>query len=325
MKNLLSGTHYYDEAKNAKNKFGPVVTLILFLLVFMLSQSVQSFVIMPLELPMFREYMTAQGIENDPGVIMSELMNFLSATPAEYAERSIIINLISTVIPAAIALLFCRFVEGRSLYSMGLVKDKAPVKYLIGIGAGAAAFSAALFVVVLSGSASFAGMGTIANPLMYAVICIGWIIQGAEEEIVCRGWLMSSLSAKLPMWAAVLISASFFSVMHLFNGGFSLLAALNILLIGVIFSLVTIRANSLIPACAMHSVWNWIQGNFYGLPVSGMNTGSSVFRFELGANELWTGGVFGVESGLGATIVCVAVIALLVFVPVRKKTETPAA
>lgn len=311
MTNIFSGAHYYDDAKNAKNKLHPLLVLLIFFL--------QGTVMILCEIPMFMEHIGALAEEPTTELIVNEINSFLAAPPAEYAERFIVIQLFTTLIPAVLAIVYCRFIERRNLRSMGFVKDKAAVKYLLGMGIGFAAFSAALLIVVLTGNAEYAGLGTISSPLMYLLICLGWIIQGAQEEIICRGWLMCSLSARLPMWAAVLINSAFFSVMHLFNSGFSLLAALNILLVGIFLSLLAVRTGSIFASCALHSVWNFVQGNLYGLPVSGMAAGSSVFRFELSGSELWTGGVFGVESGLGTTIVSVVLIALFLLLPTRKK------
>lgn len=315
MKNLFSGEHFYDEAKSAKNRFPAIVTLLIFFILFWVSQSAMSVPIMLVELPMAMEHFSALG----ESPTFETLMSFFTSPPAEYAETGTIIQLFATIIPAAIAIIFCRFAEGRSLRSMGFVKEKALPKYLLGLAAGMVMFSAVLLLAVVTGNASFGGIGVISSPLMYALICVGWLLQGAEEEIICRGWLMTSLSIKLPMWAAVIINSAFFSVMHLFNAGFNFLAALNILLVGIMLSLFAVRFNNIWISCAIHSVWNWVQGNFYGLPVSGMATGSSVLNFELTGSELWTGGSFGLESGLGATIVCAVVILLLIFVPQKKK------
>ena len=157
---------------------------------------------------------------------------------------------------------------------------------------------------------------------MLALMCVGWLIQGAEEEILCRGYFMPSLSQKLPLWAAVLISSCFFSLLHIMNAGFNLIVFVNLTLTGIMFAVLAIRFDSLFVCCAAHSIWNLVQGNFYGLPVSGMDAGGSVFRFELVDNmELWTGGVFGLEGSLSETIVMVIVILAVVFIP--KKNKTP--
>ena len=100
------------------------------------------------------------------------------------------------------------------------------------------------------------------------------------------------------------------------NNGISLLAIINLTLCGIMFSLYMLRTDNLWGACAIHSIWNFVQGNFFGLPVSGIDSGDSVFRFSLiEGSDLANGGAFGLEGGLPCTIVLTAVILVLLFVP----------
>ena len=72
-------------------------------------------------------------------------------------------------------------------------------------------------------------------------------------------------------------------------------------------------------AAALHSVWNWAQGNFFGMQVSGIPTGSSVFSFSQTEQAKWIGGgMFGLEGGAAATVVMLAVIVILLLIPARK-------
>lgn len=311
MKSFFDGQHYYDLAKQAKFKPHPLLALLLFLLVFYAAQSISG---IPLGVCQF-----AIGSQYDAD-ILDIALNQVNYTQSD-AEIIMVVQLFSTAFVAALVLLYCRFAEGRSIKSMGLSCEKLFKRYGLGLIIGAAAFSAVVGVSVMVGAVKYTGTA-MNNGLMYSLICIGWIIQGAEEEIVCRGFLMTTLSTRLPMWAAVVINSVFFSAMHLMNPGMSVLALINIALIGIAFSLLAVRCNSLIPSCAFHSVWNWAQGNFYGLPVSGMNSGSSVLRFELSEGmELWTGGKFGLESGLATTIVSIVLIALFLLLPKKKTAE----
>ena len=306
--NIFNGKHYTDLVKEARFKPHPLVTLVLFTMVFFGTQFLSGIPIFAAMLAFGTPGKTELGI---PTMVIAD----------EYAVWYTIIQLMSTILTAATVILFCRFAEGRSLRSMGFVREGWWKKYLLGLGMGFAMFSAAVGISVLGGGTEYIGTGMGAGTaLQYALLCVGWLIQGAEEEIVLRGYLMPSLSAKLPLWAAVLISSVFFSAMHLLNTGFTLMAFLNILLIGVAFALVAIRTDSLFTCCAMHSVWNWAQGNFYGLPVSGIEAGPSVLRFSLTDEKLWSGGAFGIEASLPSLIVELAVIALLLFLPQKKKT-----
>jgi hypothetical protein len=81
-------------------------------------------------------------------------------------------------------------------------------------------------------------------------------------------------------------------------------------------SLYMLRTNSLWGACAIHSIWNFAQGNFYGLPVSGIDSGESVFKMSLKGSDFINGGAFGLEAGLPTTIVMTVSICILLFVPI---------
>ena len=59
-------------------------------------------------------------------------------------------------------------------------------------------------------------------------------------------------------------------------------------------------------------MWNFVQGNIFGIPVSGMKIKASVLSFSQQGNYLINGGDFGLEGGLAVTLVLVVSIALTV-------------
>lgn len=315
--NILKGGHFTDGAKNAKFKPHPILMLLLFVVVFFTVQSVQSIPVSVVLIPKIAEIMN-----NLPrGASFTEIMEAAMSVFSEGDSLITSVNLLSTAITAAFVIMYVRLVEVRSLESMGLKKTGCVRHYLIGAAMGIVMYSAAVGICAAAGAAKYAGTD-FNSPLMFVLICVGWLIQGAEEEILCRGWLMPSLSARMPLWAAVLINSLFFSLLHIMNAGFNLIVLVNLTLFGVCLSLVAIRFDSIIPCCALHSLWNLSQGNIFGMPVSGMATGPSVFRFTLADNmELWTGGAFGIEGGLGETIVVAAAIAAVVFIPPVGKSK----
>lgn len=295
-KTCFSGAHFTDEAKNARFKPHPLIALLIFIGVFILTQIVETPFAALAAVPIY--------------IIFGEDLE----TVGIYIEA---VTLLLTVIPAALVIIYCRFVERRSAASMGLTKRHCVRDYIIGIAAGAIMFAATLGICVLSGSASYTGTAMY-DKLIFIVICIGWLIQGAEEEILCRGWFMGTLSQKLPLWAAVLINSTFFSLLHIFNAGFNLVVFVNLTLFGIFMSVTALRFDSLIPCCAIHSIWNLVQGNIFGLPVSGIPVGPSVWNFTLAENkQLWTGGDFGLEGSICEIIVIAAFTLIMIFVPKR--------
>ena len=150
-----------------------------------------------------------------------------------------------------------------------------------------------------------------------------WIPQGATEEIMMRGYMMPRIAGRLGVPFAVFFSSLCFSVMHAGNAGFSVVALINLVLIAALFALIALRDGHIYRVCAMHTLWNFCQGNLFGLEVSGNPQSASIFAsgYTKMSNDLMSGGSFGPEGGLCVTIVIVC--AFVIFFLTRKK-EKPA-
>lgn len=240
---------------------------------------------------------------------MTEKLNSLLLDP-----QLTYIMLWATGLGTLVVLLFCRAIEGRKFRTMGFFKEKAGIQYLAGLGIGFALFSCVVGLSYAMGGLHFEDAGTVTPMLL--VILLGYGIQGMSEEVMCRGYLMTTIMRHHNVWVAVGINALFFGLMHGANAGFSGLALVNLILYAVMISLYTLRTNSLWGSCAIHSIWNFAQGNFYGLPVSGIDSGESVFRMSLQGSPLVNGGDFGLEAGIPTSIVMITAICILLFVPI---------
>ncbi|MBR4318612.1 MAG: CPBP family intramembrane metalloprotease [Oscillospiraceae bacterium] len=240
--------------------------------------------------------------------MMMEKLNHLLNDPA-----LTYILLFSTGLGTIVILLFCRLVEGRKLSTLGFFKEKAGMQYLAGLGIGFVMFSCVVGLSWCMGGLKFEG--TEAFSPMLLVILLGFCIQGMSEEVVCRGYFMTTVMRHHSVWWAVGLNSLFFGLMHASNNGFSLFTLLNLVLYAVMVSLYMLRTNSLWGACAIHGIWNFTQGNFYGLPVSGIDSGVSVFRMSLTGSKWINGGDFGLEASIPTTIVMTAGICILLFCP----------
>ena len=223
-----------------------------------------------------------------------------------------LIILFSCALSALVVVLYCRFAEGRSLFSMGFVRKDAWIHYLKGIAVGFVFFSTVYLTLIATGSVTFDGLNSKASLAMLLLFFFGFVIQGAQEEILTRGYFMMSLSTRLPAIAAILISSFTFSVLHLFNSGFGLLAFVNLVLYGVFLAVYMLKTGNIWGVCAIHSVWNFSQGNLYGMPVSGMNIlETSFFSSSLVEGKEWlSGGAFGPEGGVITSAVSILAIVL---------------
>ncbi len=82
------------------------------------------------------------------------------------------------------------------------------------------------------------------------------------EEILFRGFLLTSLTRYLPVWGAVLMSAMTFAIAHL-----NLSDVLPLTVLGIILGTVYLRSRSLVSVIVLHSLWN--TGSFVGLLLLG--------------------------------------------------------
>lgn len=126
------------------------------------------------------------------------------------------------------------------------------------------------------------------------------------EEFLVRAYLLGSLCAQgLGVKVAVLISALFFSALHLLNPGVSALSTLNVFFAGVLLGVAYLRhANRLWYCVGFHLCWNFFQGSVLGFSVSGMDMGS-VLVPALQAPDYISGGDFGFEGSVFCTLMLV--------------------
>ncbi len=267
----------------------------------------------------------------------SETMNMNGGAPMTTAEmmrklKTLLLDpsytnimLYSTVFATIMVLLFCRIIEGRRFRTMGFTKKHFVLQYLFGMGAGFAMFSLIVLLAYAMGGLKWNGFqgGSVSG---IVIVFFGFFLQGMSEEVIFRGYLMTTILRHQNIWWAVGVNSVLFALVHNGNKGFSIMAFINLILYAVMISFYMLRTGNLWGACALHSIWNFVQGNFYGLPVSGVDSGAKVFSMSLQEGKtLLNGGDFGLEASLATTIVMIAAIAVLVLIPYRPKEETESA
>lgn len=237
------------------------------------------------------------------------------------SDFSIIVNLFATLMMILVAFVFCRFIQKRPLRTLGFKKEGIVKEYAIGIVAGFLVFSAAVLLCVVTGALKLNGLSSTFSAGIFLLYVIGFMIQGMAEEVLCRGYFMVSMGRRYPIVIGILANSLLFAFLHLLNTGITVLAFFNLILFGVFASLYFLRRGSIWGIGAFHSVWNLVQGNFYGIQVSGIETQSSVLSSDMvSGKEIWNGGAFGLEGGLGVTIVYLA--GILILLVLKKKEST---
>ena len=315
MKLQIKLNPWIEEIKNTKTFRVPETLfwqVVVFGIVFFIMQFAETCMMMPFLMPRILDW-AHKRMEETGGMLdsdeMSEQITNIMMDPVNTN-----IMLFSTVAGTILVLLYIRIIEGRKLQTAGFRREHAVPHYLIGILAGFAAFSMTVGLAWLMGGLTFEGYrGQFTVGLILTFFA--FLLQGMSEETLCRGFMMSGTLRHHNLWWAIGINSVLFGLMHAFNNGFSLLAAVNLILCGVLFSVYALRTGNLWGACAFHSIWNFAQGNFYGLPVSGIDSGDTIFSMQLAGSKLANGGDFGLEASLATTIVMALWIAVLLFVP----------
>ncbi len=143
-------------------------------------------------------------------------------------------------------------------------------------------------------------------------LATGLLIVGAVfEEIVFRGYAFQTLLRDVPALVPITLLALLFGMAHWSNPSRTLLSTVNTALAGVWLAVAYLKTRSLWFPTALHFGWNWTMGLCFGLPISGMQMRNSLL---VSANQepLWlTGGSYGCEGGLAATVVFILAALLI--------------
>ncbi|WP_300898695.1 type II CAAX endopeptidase family protein [uncultured Clostridium sp.] len=229
------------------------------------------------------------------------------------------LNLLTFATISSLVFFRVKVIERRSLSSIGLNKNNWLKKYLLGFFIGLVMMSTIVLILLSFGYITIeknpiqpVGVSAISSVL---VILFGWIIQGATEEIVTRGWLLNVLSNKYNIGVGLLISSTLFGLMHLSNPNVNYIAVINIILVGLFYGFYVIKTNDLWAVCGMHTAWNFAQGNLFGFEVSGIDVSvGSLIDLNLVGSDFVTGGIFGPEAGIVATFILLVSIGILLFI-----------
>ena len=87
-------------------------------------------------------------------------------------------------------------------------------------------------------------------------VLYGSLIAPIAEEIVCRGFLMTSLSKFKNYYIDVLVSAAIFGAMHVLQHGWITTDFILYFVIGLIFCMIFRYTRSIYWAIALHASWN---------------------------------------------------------------------
>ena len=220
-------------------------------------------------------------------------------------------NLINGIVVAILALVsyvtLYKFYEKREIKELsknGLFKSLT-----IGIILGVLLQSLTILVIYLKGGYSIVSI----NPILFLVPPFAMAFTSAIfEEILMRGIVFRITEEKLGSYFALFISAILFGAMHLGNPNSSLTAALGLAIqAGLLLASAYIYSRNLWFPIAIHFAWNFTQSAIFGANVSGNSISKTLITSKIEGAEWFTGGQFGPEGSIQATVFCFIVTIIL--------------
>jgi hypothetical protein len=243
---------------------------------------------------------------------MAALQTLLS----EHGDLSMVASALAALPTLGVVVLCRKIIDAQPMDALGLRFD---VRRLgLGLLVGALAVGTVQGWLVGLGAARI--VGVLREPQGFTVLGLFPLVfaQSAMEEIVCRGYLMQTLRGRFSTASSVAVVSSFFGALHLLNPGASVLGFTSTVLIGVLFSLVTLQTGSLWLAIGLHTAWNFTLGTIASMAVSGL-TLTHLLDVQVDGARWLTGGSYGVEASVLTVVMVAAACAGLLVYPLKPR------
>lgn len=172
----------------------------------------------------------------------------------------------------------------------------------VGIALGVLLQSLTILVIYLKGGYTILSI----NPILFIIPPLAMAFTSAiVEEILLRGIVFRITEEKLGSYSALLISAALFGAMHFANPNSSLAAAAGLAIqAGLLLAAAYIYSRNLWFPIALHFAWNFTQSAIFGANVSGNSISKTLITSKIEGAEWFTGGQFGPEGSIQATLFC---------------------
>lgn len=209
-------------------------------------------------------------------------------------------------------------VNKRDHAALGFATESPLKEYGQGILAGLVAIVTVVGLAWILGAYSFE-VSSKTNWLAILLFAVGFALQGMTEEVICRGYVQSSIASRYGMWPGLMASSIFFTLLHAMNPNLSFFSILNLFLFGLVFSLLYWLTDSIWLVGAAHSIWNFSLGPVLGIAVSGNRLPSTILVGQaLAGKDLLSGGSFGAEASILTTAFGI-LVCILLYLAIRKK------
>lgn len=232
--------------------------------------------------------------------------------------RNLVKGILASIAVISTYHLFFRWIEKRAVTE---ISAKNIVKNLgLGILIGLSIQCLTIFVIYLNHGFKVVSV----NPVSFIIIPLTVAVTVAIfEEILIRGIIFRIMEERLGSYIALLISAFIFGALHLFNPAATFISATCIAIeAGLLLGAAYIYSRSLWLPIAIHFAWNFMQSGIFGAITSGNDKTSSLLTTQFTGTELITGGKFGPEGTIQATIFCLTATGIFLYLNIKNGKVT---
>ena len=214
-------------------------------------------------------------------------------------------------------ILTMRIFDRRPFTDIGLGGSNASLRnFGLGVLFGGGAAALMLLAPLLAGTGHLVlRPGSSAGwPSLIFYLAAIWL-GAAGEEMIFRGYAFQLLVQKIGPYATILPVAVIFGFAHASNPNSSELGILNTVIWGVLLGYAFLRSRDLWLPIGLHYGWNAVLPLF-GVNLSGLTIDVTRYLYKWDLLPLWSGGNYGPEGGLLATIFTIALFFALAKAPV---------
>lgn len=192
---------------------------------------------------------------------------------------------------------------------------------IAGVLVGAALFSSCVALVALFGGLRITGLGSGASLLAVAAISLSAAV---NEEVLFRAIGFRFAEQLGGSLFALGFTSLLFGILHLFNPGATLFAALAIASeAGILLGAAYMLTRRLWLAVGLHAGWNFTQGWIWSIPVSGQAGGEGFILTDRRGPDWLTGGAFGLEASVVTLVAATLAGLVMLFLAVRRGHWVP--
>ncbi|MBQ5396115.1 MAG: CPBP family intramembrane metalloprotease [Alistipes sp.] len=244
-------------------------------------------------------------------VFVTNFARSLGSYLCEYFQYGDIVKFfqlfLNNIFPVLIVLMYVRYGEKRTISSLGFTPKNWIKSYLQGALIGVLLIAGVAVLSILFGEIEFVGLSK--SYSLVALVATSLLsIVNVREELIFRGWFLTTPYSVDNPAKAIVWSSIVFGLIHCGNPNVTALSIVNLILFSVLLSEIFLICKNIWVVAAIHTVWNFLQGKILGLPVSGSKSNTRLLDFNIAPNSLTDG--FGLEGNVFTLIILVVAIAI---------------